>query len=129
MKTETRSHPLRGGSRKTDRNCIPGTRGRPLRALFMLLNQSEPSPYGRQRIADHAQQSVRLIQLGLSAIGYLLAHSAVHVEEGAVPSECVESLGTLMAELSDLSALCQQRCLEPGSANATPIMLHEGGQS
>jgi hypothetical protein len=53
---------------------------RPVRALFMLLNQPEASTYGTQRIAEHAEASVRVIQLGLAAIGNLLAQSAVQVE-------------------------------------------------
>lgn len=130
MKTEAGSEPTKAGSRKSNRSkCIPATRQRPLRALFMLLNQSEPSAYGRKRIVDHAEQSVRVIQLGLGAIGHLLAQSAVQVEEGTVPSECVESLGTLMAELSELAALCHQLCTDPAAGATSPIVLHEVGTS
>lgn len=99
-------------------------RERPLRALFMLLNQPQPSAYGRQRITEHAAKSVRVIQLGLGAIGQLLAHSAVQVEEQSIPAECVESLGVLMAELGELAALCHQLSTE-GPSTAT--VFHEGG--
>lgn len=98
---------------------------RPLRALFMLLNQPEVSPYGRQRVVEHAQASMQVIQLGLAAIGHLLAQSAVQVEEQTIPSERVESLGTLMAELGELAALCHQFCAEPIGGGAQRV-LHEG---
>ncbi len=130
MRTEAETEPGKGQASRGKRgSCIPEVRRRPLRALFMLLNQSEPSPYGQQRIAAHAEQSVRVIQLGLGAIGHLLAQSAVQVEERTVPSECVESLGTLMAELSDLAALCHQLCTEPAVAPGKATVLHEGGGS
>ena len=87
-----------------------GTPDRPLRALFQHLNQQSPSAFGRQRIADHAATSMRVIQLGMAAIGHLLAHSAVQVEEQRIPAEAVESLGRLMAELGELAALCHQIC-------------------
>lgn len=85
-----------------------GTATRPMRALLLHLNQPEPSPFGRKRIAEHAETTMRVVQLGLGAIGHLLARSAVHVEDESIPSECTESLGTLMAELSDLAAVCYQ---------------------
>jgi hypothetical protein len=37
-----------------------------------------------------------------------MAQSAGAMEEGAIPAECVESLGVLMAELSDLSSACYE---------------------
>jgi hypothetical protein len=98
---------------------------RPLRALFLHLNQPEPSPYGRERIADHAATSMRVITLGLGAIGDLLAQSAVQVEERRIPSEAVESLGTLMAELGELAALCHQLCAEPSSLTKATTIQEE----
>ncbi|MGV3570345.1 MAG: hypothetical protein ACO1PB_07070 [Ramlibacter sp.] len=97
---------------------------RPLRALFQHLNQSEPSPYGRQRIAEHAATSMRLIHLGLGAMGHLLAQSAVQVEERTIPSEAVESLGRLMAELGELAAFCHELCAE-GELAGSPITVQE----
>ena len=118
MKTKERQRPSR---RKVP--LAPGS-ARPLRALFMHLNQPEASAYGRQRIADHAEASMRVIQLGLAAIGHLLAQSAVQVEERSIPSESIESLGTLMAELGELAALCHQFSTDTG---AGPLLtVHEG---
>lgn len=102
----------RGGSRAVCYREDASMEARPLRALFQHLNQPSPSAYGRQRIADHAATSMRVIQLGMGAIGHLLAHSAVQVEEQGIPSDAVESLGRLMAELGELAALCHQICAE-----------------
>ena len=107
-------------------DIAPTTGARPLRALFMHLNQPEASPYGRQRIADHAEASMRVIQLGLSAIGHLLAQSAVQVEERTIPSESVESLGVLMAELGELAALCHQLSADCASGAGPQVVLQEG---
>lgn len=95
----------------------------------MYLNQPEASPYGRQRIADHAEASMRVIQLGLAAIGHLLAQSAVQVEERTIPSESVESLGVLMAELGELAALCHQLGVDCASGAGLQVVLQEGGGS
>ncbi|GAB3647251.1 hypothetical protein [Ramlibacter alkalitolerans] len=103
-----RTDPRAAGCGEESRTVV-----RPLRALFQHLNQPEPSPYCPQRIADHAATSMRVITLGLAAIGDLLAQSAVQVEERRIPTESVESLGRLMAELGDLAALCHQLCTEP----------------
>lgn len=83
-----------------------------MRTLLLHLAQPQPSEYGRLRIAEHAETSMRVIQLGLGGIGHLLARSAVQVEDRSIPSECVESLGMLMAELSDFAAACYQLASE-----------------
>ena len=108
----------RRASRQAKDACVasynaghPGPQVRPMRALLQHLNQAEPSPFGRERIAHHAETSMRVIQLGLGAIGHLLAHSAVQVEDRTIPAECMESLGTLMAELSELASVCYQLSL------------------
>lgn len=97
---------------------------RPLRSLFQHLSQRDPSPYGRQRIVDHAATSMRLIHLGLSGIGHLLAQSAVQVEERTISAEAVESLGRLMAELSELAALCHDLSSHSEHASS-PITVQE----
>lgn len=51
---------------------------------------------------------MRVIQLGLGAIGHLLTHAAVQVEDRTIPADCMESLGTLMAELSELASVCYE---------------------
>lgn len=57
-------------------------------------------------IADDAETTVNVIHSGVGALGLLLAHSAVAIEDGTVGADCVESLGFLMSELSDLAACC-----------------------
>ena len=81
---------------------------RPMRALLLHLQEAQPSLYGRERLVQHAETSMRVIQLGLGAIGHLLTHSAVQVEDHAIPADCIENLGTLMAELSELASVCHQ---------------------
>lgn len=98
---------------------------RPMRALLLHLDQREPSGFGRQRIAEHAQTSMRVVQLGLGAIGHLLAQSAIQVEDRTIPAECMESLGTLMAELSDFSSVCFQLSQEMRGTPAPGVGLQE----
>jgi len=58
------------------------------------------------------------IQLGIGAIGHLLAHSAVAIEDGTIGADCIESLGFLVAELGDLSAACMTLAAQCNSAAA-----------
>lgn len=120
---------VRQGSSRRKLSVSTPAAARPLRALFMHLNQPEASPYGRERIADYAHSSMRVIQLGLAAIGHLLAQSAVQVEERTITSDSVESLGTLMAELAELAALCHQLCADPPADGKPHQVLQEGGPS
>lgn len=127
METKARQSTARKSAQaQAHRNTVTPTAVRPLRALFLHLNQPEVSPYGRQRIADHAEASMRVIHLGLAAIGHLLAQSAVQVEERTIPSESVESLGTLMAELGELAALCHQLCTGGTPGAGSQVVLQEG---
>ena len=57
-------------------------------------------------IADAAEITVNALHHGVGAIGHLLAHSAVAIEDGSVGADCVEALGYLIAELGDLGAQC-----------------------
>ena len=57
-------------------------------------------------IADDAETTMAVIQSGLGALGQLLAHSAVEIEDGTIGADSLESLGFLMAELGDLAAAC-----------------------
>ena len=66
----------------------------------------------RERLAQHAETSMRVIQLGLGAIGHLLTNAAVQVEDRTIPAESMESLGTLMAELSELASVCYELSLQ-----------------
>lgn len=57
-------------------------------------------------IAEEAETTMAAIQLGVGAIGHLLAHSAVVIEDGSIGADTLESLGFLMAELGDLASAC-----------------------
>ena len=57
-------------------------------------------------IAEDAETTMNAIHHGVGAIGHLLAHSAVVIEDGTISANCIEGLGFLMAELGDLAAGC-----------------------
>lgn len=57
-------------------------------------------------IADDAETTMNVIHMGVGALGQLLAHSAVVIEDGTIGADSVESLGFLMSELGDLAAQC-----------------------
>lgn len=96
------------------------TRTLPLRPMRDLLLRLSPLPvedgdavdlrtFGVDflvAIAQDAEITLSTIHHGLGAIGHLLAHSAVPIEDGTVGADSLESLGFLMAELGDLAAAC-----------------------
>lgn len=57
-------------------------------------------------IAENAETGAALMGRGLSAVGCLLAYSAVEIEDGSITSDSVEALGWLLAELGDIAAVC-----------------------
>jgi len=57
-------------------------------------------------VAEDAEDTMSTIQQGLGAIGHLLAHSAVVIEDGTIGADSLESIGFLMAEMGDLAAAC-----------------------
>ena len=57
-------------------------------------------------IGEAAETTMNVIHHGVGAIGHLLAHSAVVIEDGTISADCIESLGFLLAELADLAAGC-----------------------
>lgn len=58
------------------------------------------------QLAEAAELLQRILQLGISAIGQLLAHTSVQVETGELAQDMVEALGWLLAELGDPAAAC-----------------------
>ena len=90
---------------------------RPMRMLMALLprllvnDQGQPDFDGSDamalvQIAEAAELLQRVLQLGISAIGQLLAHASVQVETGELAQDTVEALGWLLAELGDAAAAC-----------------------
>lgn len=57
-------------------------------------------------LMDDAETTMNTIHQGVGAIGHLLAHSAVVIDDGTVGSDSIESLGFLLAEISDLATSC-----------------------
>jgi hypothetical protein len=56
-------------------------------------------------ISEHAQASAAAINLGMSAVGSLMAYAAPQCEDKAISSDAVEALGWLLAELGAATAL------------------------
>ena len=90
---------------------------RPMRMLMTLLPQLAVSAQHRPdfdasdakvlvQLAEAAELLQRVLQLGISAIGQLLAHASVQVETGELAQDTVEALGWLLAELGDAAAAC-----------------------
>ena len=57
-------------------------------------------------LADDAETTMSAINQGVGAIGHLLAHSAVVIEDGTIGADSIESLGFLLAEISDMASSC-----------------------
>ena len=56
------------------------------------------------QVADNAETAMRVVQLGLSAVGQLLVRAAPEVETGEISGDAIEALGWLMSELGEFSA-------------------------
>ena len=96
---------------------LPPHTSRPIRMLMALLprlglnNQGQPNfdtcdAMVLVQIAEAAELLQRVLQLGISAIGQLLAHASVQAETGELAQDTVEALGFLLAELGDAAAAC-----------------------
>jgi hypothetical protein len=57
-------------------------------------------------LADDAETTMNTINQGVGAIGHLLAHSAVVIEDGTIGADSIESLGFLLSEISDMASGC-----------------------
>ena len=57
-------------------------------------------------IAEDAEMIMGATQMGLGAIGQLLANSAVVIEDGTVSADSIEALGWLMSEMADMAHHC-----------------------
>lgn len=57
-------------------------------------------------IAEDAEMLMGATQMGLGAIGQLLANSAVMIEDGTVSANSIEALGLLMSEMADMAHHC-----------------------
>ena len=88
---------------------------RPLHDLMLILPQlcvqgtvidfDACAPEVLVRLTEHATDTMNTTHRGMRTIGYLLAYCASDVPEG-IPSDAIESLGWLLAELADAASLC-----------------------
>lgn len=56
-------------------------------------------------LALHAQTSAAAMNLGMSAVGSMMAYAAPECEDKAINSDAIEALGWLLAELGAITAL------------------------
>jgi hypothetical protein len=66
-------------------------------------------------IAENAETTAGVLNLGISAVGTLMAHAALPINDGSISSDAVEALGWLLSELGacagftlTLAARCRQ---------------------
>jgi hypothetical protein len=90
---------------------------RPLEELLVRLPLLVVSPAGQLdllacspslllELAEYAEAGAGALNLGLSAVGTLMGHAAVQIEDGSVSSDSIEALGWMFGELGVVSALC-----------------------
>ena len=59
-----------------------------------------------REVALHAEAAMRTTHRGVAAIGTLLAVCAADAEDGTFGAHALESMGWLVAELSEVAGLC-----------------------
>jgi hypothetical protein len=87
---------------------------RPARRLLQLLpllvatpgqvvSYAHVAPVLLEQIGDDADVLMSTLQMGVSAVGQLMAHAAPEVEDGTFSSDMVEALGWFLSEVSEIS--------------------------
>lgn len=69
------------------------------------------------QVGDNAEAAMQTIQLGLSAVGTLLAHAAPEIETSDINANVIEALGWFIADASDFAATAH--CLAAGCRRYT----------
>ena len=85
------------------------------------VNFSSSSPTVLQSIAENAEACAGALNLGLSAVGQLLALAAPEVEDRTIGSDSVEALGWMFSEWGHAMAFFVElsiRCRQAQSASA-----------
>ena len=85
------------------------------------IDASHASSELLRSLAEDAETTLATIHQGLGALGHLLAHSAVPIEDGTIGADSLESLGFLMAELGDLAAVCMTLAAQCRRAAASAL--------
>lgn len=89
----------------------------PLRQLLVLLprvhigadgqpDYDASAPEVLVQIAESAELLQRVIVLGISAVGQLMAFASADIDTGEVGQDAVEALGWMLAMLGDGAAAC-----------------------
>ncbi len=89
----------------------------PMRDLLLLLPQLPVSAQGRPdfdaappallvQLAESAEVLQNTFNLGVAAIGQLLAHASPEIDDGTVGQDTVEAIGWLLSELGTGAAIC-----------------------
>lgn len=100
--------------RHEPKNSAKALEHRPARRLLQLLpllvatpgqvvSYPHVEPALLAQLADDADVLMSTLQMGLSAVGQLMAHAAPEVEDGTFSSDMVEALGWFMSEVSEIS--------------------------
>jgi len=90
---------------------------RPLRQLLLALPKLKVADDGRTdydasapevlvQIAESAELLQRVIFLGTSAVGQLMAFASADIDTGEVGQDAIEALGWMLATLGDGAAAC-----------------------
>lgn len=69
------------------------------------IDYQATAPEIRTAIADHATSVAGAFNLGMSAVGSLMAYAAPECDDGTINSDAIEALGWLLAELGATTAL------------------------
>ena len=68
-----------------------------------VVSYAHVEPVLLEQIADDADVLMSTLQMGVAAVGQLMAHAAPEVEDGTFSSDMVEALGWFLSEVSELS--------------------------
>lgn len=96
------------------KNLVSAWEHRPARRLLQLLpllvatsgevvDYAQTNPAVLAQLADDADVLMSTLQMGVSAVGQLMAHAAPEVEDGSFSSDMVEALGWFLSEVSEIS--------------------------
>lgn len=117
--------PRKARRRREELNTLHAGRGtrhllpeslRHMQELFELLPHLKPDANGDpdprttdeavlERLVTHAQASAAAMNLGMSAVGSLMAYAAPECEDKSISADAIEALGWLLAELGATTAL------------------------
>jgi hypothetical protein len=106
---------------------LPGSL-RPIRELMECLPRLRVDANGQPdflgsspsllvAIAEHADDLAGAFSRGMSALGVLIAHASVEIEDGTFGFDAVESVGWLNAEIAACTAMCIELSTQCRRAN------------